>query len=148
MGNSNKNQMDYSSVREFFKGDFDVRTLLQIVYGLNYIEMQTFEILLKIRQADVSQLMEELKRKDRVLVNRCLTTLRKNNLVKREKESIIGKRGYWYVYSVIDLGELKSNLIEKIDAWYKKAINEIDKFEDFFLPKENSEEQIEDQSSS
>ncbi|RMG37783.1 MAG: hypothetical protein D6732_06000 [Methanobacteriota archaeon] len=141
--------MDYSAVREFFKGEFDVKTLLQTVYGLNYVEMQTFEILLKVKRADVSQLMDELKRKDRVLVNRCLTTLRKNGLVKREKESIGGKRGYWYVYSVIDVGELKSNLIEKLDAWYKRALSEIENFEEFFLPKEEPvEEEIEDQSSS
>lgn len=132
--------MDYSSVREFFRGDFDLNELLRIVYGLNYIEMQTFETLLKIKKANVTQLMDELGRKDRVLVNRCLTTLRKNGLVKREKESKGGKRGYWYVYSIVDVGEMKSNLIEKLDNWYKKALSEIDNFEEEFKPSEPIEE--------
>ncbi len=124
--------MDSSSLRTFFKGNFDLKEFLQTIYGLNYIELKTFEIVMQLKNADVNAVMEKLNRKDRVLVNRCLKTLTDNKLVMRKKTSAEGKRGYWYEYSAIDVGELKRQILDLIGNWHKIAVEKVEELDEWF----------------
>ncbi len=113
--------MDYQSFREFLDQKPALSELIKAFFGLNYVEYETFEILIKHDELNVSQIMTLLGRDDRVLVNRCLKKLRESDLVIRAKESRTGRRGYWYVYSLISLEELQNKMTDLIDLWCKHA---------------------------
>ncbi len=124
--------MDYTFLRDLFSGKLELKDIIQAVYGLNYIEYQTLEILISLKEADVTAIMEKLGRNDRVLVNRCLKKLRECKLVERRKESAEGKRGYWYVYTMVNLEVFRNKLREILDHWHATSVEKVNDLENYF----------------
>jgi predicted transcriptional regulator len=114
---------------EFFDGDPTCEEIVQCIYGLNQLEFKSFCLLLQLKEADVSTLMNAIGRKERTLLNRALQNLVSKDLVVRQKRSKDGQRGYWFVYKPKPLNQVKNELMKKVESWYEKSQYQISQME-------------------
>ncbi len=123
------------STAEFINSNPRCEQLVQCIYGLNYLEFETFCSLQLLRVSDINGLMEHMDRSDRTKINRALNKLIDIGLVTREKVSVDGKSGYKYIYHPRSLIEVKAELKEKVDNWYQEVVKEIDNLVLHFVEK-------------
>jgi len=123
------------------------RNLLQYIYGISDLEAKIVELLLSPDNAMfvedgtcIGNLSKTLN-KDRSLIQRCLSKLRKQGIVTRSLKSLkewqgicksnlhgTSKKGYLYIYKAVPKEDIKSQLMEMHSQGYnliKSHINQL-----------------------
>ena len=124
-------------MHEFFSSAPRCEQIVQILYGLNELEIQIFCNLMHFGDMDTNELIERHstleKKQDKTILNRALNNLLSKDLIFREKSSSAPTPGYRYVYKALTLDELKIKLLGSIDSWYENAKVEIENINERFI---------------
>ncbi|MHA1671290.1 MAG: helix-turn-helix domain-containing protein [Promethearchaeota archaeon] len=116
--------------------------LFKCILGLNELESNVFSYLLKHKYVTTLELANVLE-KDRSSIQRSLQNLIKSEIIKRESMSLKDftdlkgyveshNRGYLYVYSAEDLGNVRKKLTELLEQWYHSMLKTIDALDNLF----------------
>ena len=99
----------------------EIKQLLKVLYNLSSSETEVLYYLCD-NEARASDIADELG-KDRSTVQRYLSKLQSTGLVERESKVEEGKRGRYYIYSVPDKGEMKSEVKGRMQKWEKEKLD-------------------------
>jgi len=116
--------------------------LFKCILGLNELESNVFSYILKHEYVTTIELANILE-KDRSSIQRSLQNLIKSEIIKRESMSLKDftdlkgyeeshKRGYLYVYTTEELGNVKQKFTELLEEWYVAMLNTIDSLDSLF----------------
>jgi len=103
-----------------------LQEVLACVFGIQRHEARTYKVLLDNPGSTVEELAEKLDR-DRSNVNRSLSTLRENELARRERRLLDGG-GHVYQYKPTPLPEARELMHETLEAWAGYVHERIDDF--------------------
>jgi predicted transcriptional regulator len=121
--------MDFTNTGEYFEKDLSLEELIQFLYGLNYLEFEIFELLIIHKNLDSEALQGMLKRKDRVSINKTLRKFSQFGIIERKKNSLEGKPGYHYIYSVPNLTDLKNIILERYNNFHNATTEKLNLFD-------------------
>ena len=124
--------MDFTRTGEYFMNDFELNDLIRFLYGLSMLEYQLFEEIMILNNPTSKYLMERLNRRNIGMVNKALRHLSEIGIIIRSKVSIEDRTGFHYTYTTKPLGEIKTQIKEKVEKWYTETSEKIDKLEDFY----------------
>lgn len=102
----------------------EIKQLLKVLYNLSSSETEVLYYLCD-NEARASDIADELG-KDRSTVQRYLSKLQSTGLVERESKVEEGKRGRYYIYSVPDKDEMKSEVKERMKEWEQEKMDVLD----------------------
>jgi predicted transcriptional regulator len=105
----------------------DLQAVLEQVFAIKQHDLRTFTQLQRAPGSTVNELAGILDR-DRSTVNRSLTTLREQGLVRRERR-LLDTGGYVYQYIPADHETVRTQLHEGLDRWCATMHAEIDAFD-------------------
>ena len=103
----------------------EIKQLLKVLYNLSSSETEVLYYLCD-NEARASDIADELG-KDRSTVQRYLSKLQSTGLVERESNVEEGKRGRYYIYSVPDKDEMKSEVKERMQEWEQEKMDVLDR---------------------
>lgn len=92
--------------------------LLCCAFGLKTYEIDAY-ITLLAGPKTVEEITEKVDA-DRSTVQRALKKLLKQNLVTRERKEI-DRGGYFYEYSAVSASDVRSQILEQLEHWYKRT---------------------------
>lgn len=127
--------MDFAKIGDIFDRDLSLEELIQLLYGLNYLEFEIFELIVFHKQVDSESLQHILKRKDRVGINKTLKKLTEMGVVQREKNSVEGKPGYHYVYTLPELPELREVIKNRYMKWHDQTMLTLEALDTYYNQK-------------
>jgi predicted transcriptional regulator len=96
----------------------DYKSLLHCIFNLNDFELSVYQKLLELGEAKIDDISKSLE-KERTAVYRSLQKLVSCGLVYKDSKIPKQGGGFYHVYSAAELGEVKKNIEEKVDEWYK-----------------------------
>lgn len=99
--------------------------VIQCIFDLNKLDLDVYRELKKIKESRAQVLAKKLN-KERSTVYRSLQKLT-NSGICIKKTNIIDSGGYYHSYIINDAKEIKENLENCIEQWYKKMKNTIKK---------------------
>ncbi|MHA1802937.1 MAG: helix-turn-helix domain-containing protein [Promethearchaeota archaeon] len=115
--------------------------LFKCILGLNPLETEIFCYILRHDHVSTLELERQLG-KDRSTIQKTLKTLLSLDLIKRTRISLKkfntikkmqhagGKRGYLYVYDIMDLPIIKNRLRDLLDEFYQTMLNHVNRLEE------------------
>jgi predicted transcriptional regulator len=102
-----------------FKKSFEKPSdLLCCAFGLQSSEIDTYFALLS-RSKTAEEISSDLGL-DRSTVQRALKSLLQKQLVLREMRHI-QRGGYYYVYSALSTNEVRKQILDELDLWYRET---------------------------
>lgn len=97
----------------------EFRELLSLFYRLSVADIDVFFAVCPLGAVRVEEISDKMG-KDKSTVQRCINRLYSAGLVTRESRCCIeGKKGRFFVYSVVSKDGLRDMLSLLLDKWYK-----------------------------
>ncbi|MHA1885129.1 MAG: helix-turn-helix domain-containing protein [Promethearchaeota archaeon] len=106
--------------------ELGVTDLMRCTLGVKTTEIEAYCILSNHGSLSTKDAVDLIKR-SRPTVQRILQGLVEKGLATREQE-LIGLGGYRYIYSAVPAEVLKDSIIDKLEKWYERMLNDLEDF--------------------
>jgi predicted transcriptional regulator len=100
--------------------------LMKCTLGIKQIEITAYCLLVNQGLLSINEAAKFLDR-SRSTAQRILQNLVEKGLATREEE-LIGLGGYRYVYRAVNPDRIRQSILQNLDKWYKRIMEEIDNF--------------------
>jgi predicted transcriptional regulator len=98
--------------------------LMMCTLGVKTAEVEVYCALSGLGKTTVKEVAERLD-KSRPTTQRLLQSLVEKGLATRNEE-LIGIGGYKYVYQAVSPEKLRASIMEMLDRWYRKMVEELE----------------------
>ena len=92
--------------------------VIKSIYNLNELDIKTYKKLSKKKEIRANELAKKLE-KERSTIYRSLQRLIDSGLCNKNTKTI-KRGGYYHTYNAVSKKEIKKNLEQCIEKWYKK----------------------------
>ncbi len=97
----------------------EVRELLSLFYRLSVADIDVFFAVCPLRAVRIEEISDKMG-KDKSTVQRCINRLYSAGLITRESRCCTeGKKGRYFVYSIVSKDVLRDMLSLVLNKWYK-----------------------------
>lgn len=120
-------------VSTFLRDDPTFQRIIQGFYGINHLDFAILSSLYQLRKADAKQIVSYLENSwPKNKINAALKKIHDLGLVKRKKEKIVGKHSR-FVYTPIEFGEIKDQIIRTVENWLTLTKIELENLDQHIL---------------